>query len=782
MTPDTTSGSAELNRTRTLDVTGMHCGSCAVRLQRALERVEGVSEATVNFATERATIRLLDPELDDARLRQAIEKAGYGVRAGDDNKAQDSEGAHGGGHHHHHGFTRAEERERERRMWLVRTVVGLTLATPLMVLMLPEMLEAIGLGAIAWTWPGALHHAHGWLGVLCATPVQFWVGWPFYVGLWRDLKRGGAGMDTLIAGGSSVAYFYSVFELGRWITTGAEVHYYFEVSAFIIALISMGKWLEAVSRGRAGRAIEELMELAPKQARVERDGREEQIDASEVRIGDVVVVRPGETIPVDGELIDGASYVDESMLTGESVPVDKKEGDSVAGATLNTSGSFRMKATKVGSETALAQIVKLVETALESRTDAQRLADRVSGIFVPTVIVIAMVAAIAWWTFTGMRGEAGVEWGRGVFAAVAVLIIACPCALGLATPTAVMVGAGAGARRGVLIKDARVLELAHELRVIALDKTGTVTKGEMAVTKVAPFGDGAEEDSILRLAAAAERRSEHPIAQAVMRAAEERGIEIPESQDFKAVAGAGVEASVDGERVLVGGPELLERHEIAFSDEASAQRDAMMDEGWTAMCVAKGAELLGFIAVADEVKESSAEAVSRLQEMGLRVVIITGDNHRVGEAVAKQVGADEVLSEVRPEEKAERVGALRESLNGDGLVAMVGDGVNDAPALAEADVGIAIGAGTDVAIEAADVVLVSGDLRGVPDAIRLSRSTMRTIRQNLFWAFFYNSSLIPLAAFGLIHPIFAAGAMALSSVSVVGNSLLLRVRAGRRLG
>jgi len=733
-----------------LKIEGMHCASCAAAIEKSLRQVRGVDEAHVNFGASKATVRPADSsELDRAELADAVRRAGYDVADEGAEKERRSSGQ-----------SREDE---EARGWLIRSIVGLGLAFPLMILMLPTLLRAIGLDALAWEWPAFIAQNERWIGLVLATPVQFWVGWPFYVGAAKAAKRFRANMDTLIAGGASVAYFYSLFiTIRAAAATGAQAeHVYFETAAFIIALISLGKWLEARARGRAGAAVQSLLEMAPQTARVERDGEEIEVSAGEVKLDDVVIVRPGEKIPVDGEVVSGESAVDESMITGEPVPAQKAEGDEVVGGTVNTTGALRVRATRVGADTALEQIVSLVESALESRTESQRFADRVSAVFVPVVLAIALVAAVGWWIYTGLTVEAGVQWAKGIFVAVAVLIVACPCALGLATPAAVMVGVGLGARHGVLIKQAHVLELAHRLRAVALDKTGTITKGEMRLTDVRP--NDIDESELLRLAASAENLSEHPIARAIVQGARERDIEIADASDFDSEPGGGVRATVGGRTIRV-----------RTAETESSERDELAQEGKTVVEAFDGENSLGLLAVADTIKEGSREAIRRLQDEGLRVIIITGDNETAGRAIADEVGADDVLARVKPEDKAERIKSLREELGEGGLVAMVGDGVNDAPALAEADIGIAIGAGTDVAIEAAEVVLVSGDLRAVPFAIALSRATMRKIKQNLFWALVYNSALIPLAAFAIIHPVLAAGAMSLSSVSVVGNSLLLR--------
>jgi len=747
-----------------LPITGMTCANCAATIERTLQsRVPGVVSATVNFATEKAVVQVVAGATGWRELARAIEDAGYGVVEAAPEEMEDAEAA----------ARRAEIVDQTRKFW-----AGVAFALPLFVL---SMLRDFGV-------LGAWAHAHwvNWLMLALATPVQFYVGWDYYVGGWKSLKNASANMDVLVAMGSSVAYVYSIVVTVALLlgTTAVGEHVYFETAALIITLIKLGKLLEVKAKGETSAAIKELMGLQPKTARVIREGVEVDVPIEQVDVDDMVLVRPGERIPVDGVVAEGRSAVDESMLTGESMPVEKAPGDEVVGATINKEGALRFRATKVGAETALAQIVRLVQEAQGSKAPIQRVADQVSAIFVPVVIGLAVVTFLVWWL--------GVDVGftPALIRLVAVLVIACPCALGLATPTAVMVGTGKGAKMGVLFRSAAALERAHKLQVVVVDKTGTVTKGEPAVREVlarvpAAVSGGAEEEAerwILRLAASAERRSEHPLAEAVVGEAEARGIALGQPDAFQAVPGRGVTATVEGYDLVIGTRRLLEEKGIALNgllDEASR----IESQARTPLWIAVDGEAVGLVAVADAVKEGSKEAVADLRRSGLRVVMLTGDNRHTAEAIAREVGIDEIRAEVLPEQKAS---VVKELQAGGELVAMVGDGVNDAPALVQADVGIAIGTGTDVAMEAADVTLMRGDLRSVPQALALSGATMRSIKQNLFWAFFYNTILIPVAAGVLypfaflpmmlrqLHPILAALAMAFSSVSVVGNSLRLR--------
>jgi len=689
-----------------------------------------VIRADVNLATERGTVEYYPAALDVAEIVKKVKDLGYDASPRKD---------------------RANLREAEIRVQKRRFLIAAFLSAPLLWSMLH-----MG-GPLSVLVPDLL--MNGYVQWLLATPVQFYAGWPFYRGAYKNLKNGSANMDVLVALGTSAAYFYSLYLL----LTGGDA-FYFETSAIIITLILLGKLLEAVAKGRTSEAIQKLMGLRAKTAVVIRDGREREIPVEEVEKGDLIRVRPGEKIPVDGVVVEGRSAVDESMLTGESIPVDKQPGDEVIGATINKHGTLTFRATKVGKETALAQIIRVVEEAQGAKAPIQRLADRISGVFVPVVVLIAIGTFLLWYL---ALDPGNIE--RAILNLTAVLVIACPCALGLATPTSIMVGTGKGAEVGILFKGGQHVENAHRIDTVVLDKTGTITKGEPEMTDVRPLGNRTEEE-LLRLAASAEKPSEHPLAQAIVRGARERGIEPTAAENFQAVPGKGIEAVVDGRRVLIGTRKWLEENGVDTTAAETAM-ETLEEQGKTVMLVAADGKPAGWIAVADTVKPTSADAIRELKRMGLQVWMLTGDNERTARAIARQAGIEHIRAEVMPGDKAEEVKRLQAEGR---KVAMVGDGINDAPALAVADIGMAIGTGTDVAIETADVTLMRGDLRAIPAAIRLSRLTMRNIKQNLFWAFFYNAVGIPVAAAGYLAPWLAAAAMAFSSVSVVSNSLRLK--------
>jgi P-type Cu+ transporter len=824
------------NKQLTLPITGMYCANCVSTIERNLKKVNGVSQAVVNLASERAVVEYDPNETRLADMVARIQRAGYGVAAGvadiplrrlaDDNDARrlerslkELDGAleaqaslatesvrvkyvptmisqvevraaiSRAGFEPLESAGETEDVETQARSNELRAqrgllILGLAFTIPLFLLSM-----ALDLGLLPAVFyqmasmPGMAAAPAQWVVLLMwalATPVQFVVGWQYYIGAFKAIRAGSANMDVLISMGSSVAYFYSVAVALGWISGPV----YFETAAVIITLIRLGKFLEARAKGRTSDAIKQLQGLRARTARVERDGQEIDVAIDAVKVGDIVIVRPGESFAADGIVVQGRSSVDESMLTGESMPVSKAAGDAVIGATVNKLGLLKFEATKVGADTALAQIIRMVQDAQGSKAPIQRLADQVSAYFVPIVIAISALTLVAWYLLVP-SAAGGHDLTRALINAVAVLVIACPCAMGLATPTAIMVGTGRAAQLGVLFRSGEALEQAGRIKAIVFDKTGTVTAGRPTVTNVmvrsaSEESDAAEDvrrqNELLRLAASVERGSEHPLGAAIWHEANARGLELSEPSGFAAEPGIGVVAEVSGTQVAVGNLRMMQARGIAL-DGLGAAASQLQSEAKTAVFVAVDNRLEGVIAVADPVKDGSRESVRALQRMGLDLALLTGDNQETANAIAREVGIDHVLAEVLPDGKAREIRALQEIQNAStrgGLVAMVGDGINDAPALAQADVGMALGTGTDIAMATAPITLISGDLRGVVRAVSLSRHTLRTIRQNLFWAFFYNVVLIPAAALGFLNPMLAAGAMAFSSVFVVSNSLRLR--------
>ena len=802
----------ETSKSIILPVTGMTCANCVATVERSLKKVNGVKSANVNLSSERATVEIDSSQVHIEDLIQKIERAGYGIASGeadlmvkhlsDDNDARRLEKSikfsdgilsvqvniateHalikyiptlitqseirsilassgfetielGNDSEDVEAAARQYEINQQRRF----LIIGLAFTVPLFIISM--------LGDLGWVpMMGMDSPWVKWLMFLLATPVQFYVGWQYYVGAYKALRNGSANMDVLVAMGSSAAYFYSLP-----VTFGLfPGHVYFETAAVIITLIKLGKYLEAGARGRTSEAIKKLMGLKPKTAHIIRAGLEIEIPVDEVKVGDLVLVRPGEKFPVDGVVVEGHSSADESMLTGESLPVEKNPGKSVIGATLNKLGFIKFEAVKVGKETALAQIIHLVEEAQGSKAPIQKLADQIAAVFVPAVIAASILTFVVWYFIVPLPvGSETSLFTRALINMVAVLVIACPCAMGLATPTAVMVGTGKGAEMGILFKSSEALERAGKLTMVVFDKTGTITRGQPSVTDIQSLSPLFSQSDILALAASIEKGSEHPLGEAIVAEANRQGLTLASPQSFFAEVGSGVEGELDGKKVAVGNLRLMENRKI----DTLLAADLITkynSEGKTAMLIAVDNQIAGLIAVADTIKEGSLAAINRLKDMNLSVGMITGDNQQTASAIGRQVGIDNILAEVLPGDKGAEIKKLQQQGK---IMAMIGDGINDAPALAQSDVGIAIGTGTDVAIASAPIVLISGDLLGVPRAIELSRKTLNTIKQNLFWAFIYNIILIPAAAAGLLNPMLAAGAMAFSSVFVVTNSLRLR--------
>lgn len=735
-------GYGTLQETADLDLVGMYCAACAVKIEKVVGKIPGVSNSSVNFAMESLRVEYNPGEVSISDIQQSIDKLGYQAvpKAGQKDKE--------------------EHRELDIKKQKRKLLISVILSLPLLWSMVSHF------SFTTWIWMPDLF-MNPWFQLILATPVQFYIGKQFYVGAYTALRNKSANMDVLIALGTSAAYFYSLYLTLDWSFAGANAHHgpdmYYETSAVLITLVVLGKLFETLAKGRTSEAIKTLMGLQAKTAVVIRDGQEQSIPIEQVIKGDVVIIKPGEKVPVDGEVIEGISAVDESMLTGESIPIEKKAGDAVIGATINKNGRLMIKATKVGKETALAQIIKVVEEAQGSKAKIQRVADVISGVFVPIVVAIAVIAFFVWF-FVVTQGD----FARSLEVAITILVIACPCALGLATPTSIMAGSGRAAELGVLFKGGEHLESTHKIDTIILDKTGTVTKGKPELTEVEV--NGIDELQFKRLVGAAEKNSEHPLAEAIVAGITAEGIDLPATEQFEAIPGYGIRAVVEGHTVLVGTRKLMKQEQVGIG-EANTRMSQLETEGKTAMLAAVDGQYAGLVAVADTIKETSREAVARLKGMGIEVIMITGDNERTAQAIAKQAGIDNVRAEVLPEGKAEEVKKLQEQGK---KVAMVGDGINDAPALAMADIGMAIGTGTDVAMEAADVTLMKGDLNSIPDAIYMSRKTMANIRQNFVWALGYNSLGIPIAALGLLAPWVAGAAMALSSVSVVLNALRLQ--------
>ncbi|WP_312652525.1 heavy metal translocating P-type ATPase [Aminipila sp.] len=740
---------------KTMKIEGMTCASCAKNVEKATRKLNGVTEANVNFATEKLTISYEPTLVKVSEIKKAVEKAGY--KAIEEDTSVDAD---------------KERKEKEIKSLWRRFVISAIFTAPLLYMAMGHMFgEMFGIKLPEIIDPMMNPWNFAIVQLILVTPTMI-VGYKYFTIGFKSLFKGSPNMDSLIAIGTAAAFIYGIYAIVQIYNGNGDYanELYFEAGGVILTLITLGKYLESVTKGKTSEAIKKLMGLAPKTAIIIRDGKEVEISIEDVEVGDVIVVKPGEKMPVDGEVIEGTTAVDESMLTGESIPVEKNIGDNIIGASINKNGSIKYKATKVGKDTALAQIIKLVEDAQGSKAPIAKLADVISGYFVPVVIVLSIVAALAWYFFGGQS----TVFALTIF--ISVLVIACPCALGLATPTAIMVGTGKGAENGVLIKSGVALETTHKIKTIVFDKTGTITEGKPKVTDIIT-SNGIKENDLLQLTASAEKGSEHPLGEAIVKGAEDKGLEFKKLDSFNAIPGHGIEVTIEGKNILAGNRKLMVERNISLENLESTS-NKLAEEGKTPMYVAIDNKIAGIIAVADTVKENSKRAIEKLHQMGIEVAMITGDNRRTAEAIAKQVGIDRTLAEVLPQDKANEVKKLQSEGK---KVAMVGDGINDAPALAQADIGIAIGSGTDVAMESADIVLMRSDLMDVPTAIQLSKSTIRNIKQNLFWAFAYNTLGIPVAMgvlfiFGgpLLNPMFAAAAMSLSSVSVLANALRLK--------
>lgn len=716
-----------------LNINGMTCAACSNRIEKVLNQTQGVQQATVNLTTEQALIKYYPSATNTEALIKRIQNIGYDAETKTSSKAQSNR--------------KKQELKHKRNKLIISAILSLPLLLVMVVHISPISIPSI--------------LVNPWVQLILSTPVQFIIGWQFYVGAYKNLRNGSANMDVLVAVGTSAAYFYSIYEMMMWLTHQTHhPHLYFETSAILITLILLGKYLEARAKSQTTNALSELLNLQAKEARVIKENKEIMLPLDKVKVGDTLLIKPGEKIPVDGKVTKGDTSIDESMLTGESIPVEKSSGDSVIGSTMNKNGSIMIEATQVGGDTALSHIIKVVEDAQSSKAPIQRLADIISGYFVPIVVSIAVITFIIWIIFVHPG-----QFEPALVSAISVLVIACPCALGLATPTSIMVGTGRAAENGILFKGGQFVERAHYVDTIVLDKTGTITNGQPVVT------DYVGDNDTLQLLASAENASEHPLADAIVTYAKDKGLNLLDNDTFKSIPGHGIKATIHQQQILVGNRKLMNDYNISISNKLNDQLNHYEHLGQTAMMIAVDNQINGIIAVADTVKNDAKQAIKELRNMNIDVVMLTGDNNRTAQTIAKQVGIEHVIAEVLPEEKAHQISLLQDKGK---QVAMVGDGINDAPALVKADIGMAIGTGAEVAIEAADITILGGDLLLVPKAIKASKATIKNIRQNLFWAFGYNVAGIPIAACGLLAPWIAGAAMALSSVSVVMNALRLK--------